>query len=179
MKKTTILFLLSIALPFLVIAQENEIDNEKKSEIKIDAFNLIAFEYIDVSYEYLINEEASFGIAVQFSLDEVEANNGYGRNFALTPYFRQYFSNKYAAGFFVEGFAMLNTGNEDYYYLIDDSITNNDYTNFALGISIGGKFITKKGFVAEIYSGIGRNIIGSDFAPEIVGRVGISLGFRY
>lgn len=183
MKKNTILFLLIITLPFLAISQEDKVSNEKKSEIKIDAFNLIAFEHIDISYEYLINEEAALGVALQFSLDEYEAYDGYHRSFSITPYYRQYFSKKYAAGFFVEGFGMLNSGNEDYYYYdynSDDYYGSDDkYTNFALGVSIGGKFITKRGFVAEIYAGIGRNIIGSDYAPEIVGRGGISLGYRF
>ncbi|PCJ95404.1 MAG: hypothetical protein COA50_09370 [Flavobacteriaceae bacterium] len=57
MKKNTLLFLFSIILLFLVIGQGIEVNNEKKSEIKIDAFNLIAFEYIDNSYEYLIHEK--------------------------------------------------------------------------------------------------------------------------
>jgi hypothetical protein len=31
-----------------------------------------------------------------------------------------------------------------------------EYTGAALGISVGGKWVTKKGFVAEISLGIGR-----------------------
>ena len=53
--------------------------------------------------------------------------------------------------------------------------------NVAVGISVGGKFVSSKGFVFEIYGGIGRNIYQSnkDFATELVPRVGASLGYRW
>ncbi|PCJ95402.1 MAG: hypothetical protein COA50_09360 [Flavobacteriaceae bacterium] len=119
---------------------------------------------------------------LQFSLDKSNATEGYSRSFASTPYYRQYFSKKYAAGFFVEGFGMLNSGIEDYYYndrIDSSSMGAFDYTDFALGISIGGKFIAKRGFVAEIYSRIGPNIVESDNGPEIVGRGDIALRYRF
>ena len=105
------------------------------------------------------------------------------RTFSLTPYYRQYFSKGYAKGFFVEGFGMLNTGKEEYYSYNDitgfEEVTDDKYTAFALGISVGGKFVTTRGFVAEIYGGIGRNLVGSDYFTDIVGRGGISLGYRF
>ena len=52
-------------------------------------------------------------------------------------------------------------------------------TEFAVGISVGGKFISKKGFTTEIYLGIGRNLGGDNGSLEAVGRGGISLGYRF
>lgn len=183
MKKNFLIFTLVFSLPFIGLSQDTEeITSEKRNEIKLDAFNLIAFEYVDVSYEHLINEEASFGVNIQFNLDNNDYYDNYQRDFALTPYYRQYFSKKYAAGFFVEGFAMLNSG-KDYIYYYDYNTnvpTNSDekFTDFALGISVGGKFITKRGFIAEIYGGVGRNLLNSS-NDEIIGRGGISLGYRF
>ena len=52
------------------------------------------------------------------------------------------------------------------------------YTDFAVGISVGAKFVSKRGFIAEIYAGIGRDLLGeSDI--EVVGRGGISIGKRF
>lgn len=187
MKNNFLIFIVAFSIPFIGLSQDaDEITSEKRNEVKLDVFNLIAFEYIDVSYEHLINEEASFGVNLQFSLDsDDDYSDGYLRDFALTPYYRQYFSKKYAAGFFVEGFAMLNSGkNDNYYYDYDingipiSPMPDEKFTDFALGVSLGGKFITKRGFLVEIYAGVGRNLLGSSY-DEIIARTGISLGYRF
>jgi hypothetical protein len=69
---------------------------------------------------------------------------------------------------------------------------NNNYdrietqTGFALGISVGGKFVLAEGFTAEVLLGIGRNLIKEEsddndyyFQNEVVARFGISLGYRF
>jgi len=48
----------------------------------------------------------------------------------------------------------------------------------AAGISVGGKFVTKRGFVTEIYLGIGRDLLGNSDI-EVVGRGGVSIGYRF
>ncbi|MDT7830860.1 DUF3575 domain-containing protein [Flavobacteriaceae bacterium S356] len=166
------IMLLLLFIPAITFAQEDSdiLDTDKSHEVKINALSLITSEWIDVSYEYLVNSESSFGVAVQFGLDN---DNNFGdtyRTFSLTPYYRRYFSNKYAKGFYVEGFGMLNT-NEDFYL-------QQTTTNFALGISVGGKFVSKNGFTLDLYAGIGRNL-GDSLNIEAVGRAGISLGYRF
>ena len=37
---------------------------------------------------------------------------------------------------------------------------------------------TKRGFIAEIYAGIGRDLLGQS-EIEVVGRGGISIGYRF
>jgi len=187
MKKITLFIFLFITT--VSIAQEKEAqypqDINKKQEVKLNAFNLLTFEWIDVSYEYLINEESSFGVGALISVNNNRDIDEY-RKFSLTPFYRRYFSNKFARGFFVEGFGMLHSyenNNYDYYY---DGYGNyiNTYngdtkTEFAVGISVGGKFISKKGFTTEIFLGIGRNLGGNNESLEAVGRGGISLGYRF
>ncbi len=178
--------LLTTALIISVVclgqSQDISNDSQPRDEFKINAFNLIAFTYMDLSYERLLHEEASLGVSVLFNVGNDNEILDYFRNFSITPYYRQYFSKQYAEGFFVEGFGMLNSG-EDYYYSFDDqgNETNSGetYTDFALGVSVGGKFVTKRGFIAEIYTGLGRNLLGDETAPEIVSRGGISLGYRF
>ena len=79
--------------------------------------------------------------------------------------------------FFVEAFTMLHSGNE-IFYDFEDSDYEEKYTDFAVGISAGAKWVTERGFVAEIYLGIGRDMFNkSDL--EVVGRGGVSIGYRF
>ena len=193
MKKIILLLLLAF-LTLQINAQEKEgtkeskfpQDVDKKYELKINAFNLIAFAAIDISYERLINANSSYGVSVFYNFSDY-ANNyiTLPKKFSITPYYRWFFSeNKYARGFFIEGFGMLNTY-QDFYY----TYNYNSYetqTSFALGISVGGKFVIKEGFTAEVLAGVGRNLIKGeslesyqDFQNEVIGRFGISLGYRF
>ena len=157
----------------------------KKNEITLNALTLVASGWIDVSYEYLINKESSFGVDLQFGFDENNNVDTY-RNFSITPNYRVYFSNKYARGFFIEGFGMLHRY-KDYYYDYNSDSYNYDsknITEFSLGISVGGKWVTKSGFVTEIFGGIGRNLLNNydddGFDPiNIAGRIGVSIGKRF
>lgn len=169
MKK--ILFLL-LFIPAIGFAQESSdtLEKTKKHELKINGLGLITSEWIDVSYEYLINSESSFGMAVQVGLDDTNGLGDDYRTFSLTPYYRRYFSKGYAKGFYVEGFGMLNTN--------EDSFLRTTTTHFALGISVGGKFVSKNGFTLDLYGGIGRNL-GNSSNVEAVGRIGIALGYRF
>jgi hypothetical protein len=85
----------------IAVAQEESLpqDTNKKNEITLNALTLVASGWIDVSYEYLINKESSFGVDLQFGFDENNNVDTY-RNFSITPNYRVYFSNKYAKGFF-------------------------------------------------------------------------------
>ena len=61
-------------------------------------------------------------------------------------------------------------------FLFDNN--NEDVTGLALGISIGGKFVSYKGFTTELVLGVGRNFLESK-NNEAVGRFGISVGYRF
>ena len=175
-------FILFLLLPLVVCAQFDDADTDPRNELKINPVSLIGFEAIDIGYENLLNEESSLGIDLYLGLGE-EDEFSYYRTFAVTPYYRKYFSRKFAKGFFIEGFGMLNTA-EDYDEVFFDSngfteVTRERSTDFALGVSAGAKFVTPRGFVAEIYLGIGRNLFSSEDSPSIIGRGGISLGYRF
>ncbi|GMN06800.1 hypothetical protein MTsPCn5_21890 [Croceitalea sp. MTPC5] len=194
MKKIVLLILLVIP-GITILAQSSDQSttlDEKKDEIRIDAIGLIAFKYIDLTYENLLNEESGLGINLQFTLDGDQSENvNRIRRFSLTPFYRQYFSRKYAKGFFVEGFMMYAANREyDYVDFIQDPVTgefmdvyeNIDFNTLAIGVSVGGKFVTKRGFVAEVFLGIGRNLLEvpeNSFISEIEVRGGIALGYRF
>ncbi|MBU2940834.1 DUF3575 domain-containing protein [Lacinutrix sp. C3R15] len=189
MKKIFLGLLLFTA--FTTFAQEAIPEEKvKHSEIKVNTFNLIVFKAVDFSYEYLIDSESSVGASFLFNLQdredrEFEDGPIYNEKFAFTPYYRRYFSSKYAWGFFLEAFGMYSV-QEDVYteYLVgsnDPVYTDETSNNLAFGMSVGGKFVSKKGFLFEVYGGVGRNLttsnneVGTDFVP----RLGATLGWRF
>lgn len=147
------------------------------NEIKLNVVYLLAG-IPEVGYEYLINEESGVGVNLLFAIDsDIEFK------FALTPYYRFYFGKKKAAGFFAEGFGMVNVIDYEYdyyYYGYDDSyyVSDDPETDFALGVAVGGKFLTKSGFVFEIYGGVGRNLFNNN-TDDFVPRFGITFGKRF
>ena len=172
-----------VLLPCVASSQFDDTDINPRNEVKINPVSLIGFEAIDIGYEALLNKESSLGVDLYLGLGE-DDEFSYYRTFALTPHYRKYFSRKYAKGFFIEGFGMLNTAEDDTEVFFDNegfvqSVGRESSTDFALGVSAGGKFVTPRGFVAEIYLGIGRNLFSSEDSPSIIGRGGISLGYRF
>ncbi|WP_299062603.1 DUF3575 domain-containing protein [uncultured Polaribacter sp.] len=185
MKKCTILFLVFFST--LMIAQENQKeeypqDFNKKHEIKLNAFSLIVFSSLDVSYEKLINKDTSYGVSVFYNFNDIDNDFYFPKKISITPFYRWFFSEtRFARGFFVEGFGMLNHYEERNYSFSSSKIESE--TDFALGVSVGGKFIIKSGFTAEVLLGIGRNMFNNDansfFDNSIISRGGISLGYRF
>ena len=182
MKKITLIALFLVAT-LSTFGQETEIEsNVERNELKINMTNLIIFKWVDFSYERLLNEESSVGVGLLVALDDENTGLDEYRTFSLTPYYRHFFSRKYAEGFFVEAFAMIHSGNDEVYeydsITLNGTYTDEKYTDFAVGISTGFKIISKRGFAAEIYLGIGRDLLDkSDL--EVVGRGGLSIGYRF
>lgn len=181
MKHITLITFSLIFSSFNIIAQDPSNTGQARNELKANASNLIAFSFADFSYERLLNEESGLGIAILFNVDQSDDGDFLDayREFSITPYYRQYFSRSFAKGFFVEGFGMLNTGTDSDFFGPDEVVTDNTYTDFALGVSIGGKFVTRRGFTVECYGGLGRNLLDAVYSPEVVGRGGVSLGYRF
>ncbi|QTD36857.1 DUF3575 domain-containing protein [Polaribacter batillariae] len=175
MKKISLL-LLFFAITFNVIAQDKEEevypqDVGKKTEIKLNALTLLAGKWIDLSYERLIDEESSYGISGALNTDTSKNSLHY----SLTPFYRRYFSEKFARGFFIEGFGMLFSAEDR------GAFSNNSHkteTGFAFGVSVGGKWVSKKGFTTELLLGVGRNMVNSNY-NDTVGRAAISVGYRF
>jgi hypothetical protein len=184
MKKKIILLSFSL---FTFFGFSQQIDEttpviEDRNELKINGLFVI-LGAIEANYEYIINEESAFGVDALITFDDLNTD----LNYYISPYYRQYFGKKPAAGFFVEGFGMLNSV-EDFVFnetTIDNGLTvisNSSLetvTDFAIGIGTGAKFLTRRGFIAEISLGIGRNLFNSDRDFTIVGKGGIKLGYRF
>jgi hypothetical protein len=178
MRKITTL--LCVFCSCIAFSQEKEVPTFKKNEIKGNALFLV-LGAVEITYERLITEDSGVGATVFFV-----AEDEFDSNFIFTPYYRAYFGKKPAAGFFVEGFAMLNSyidhGYTTYNYENGATVTNyvsdEQGFDFALGFGLGSKWVHKRGFVFEINAGIGRNLLSAN-SPEVVPRGGITLGYRF
>jgi hypothetical protein len=163
---------------FSIQAQDNNDDKQQNfNEVKLNGLYLVlgAFEG---AFERILDEESGVGISLFLPIDG-DVNNEI--NYYISPYYRMYFGKKFAAGFFVEGFGLLNSVKEDdTFSFIDDNVivSENSVTDFALGIGIGGKWITKRGFLAELNFGIGRNLLNNS-VEDFIGKAGITLGYRF
>ncbi|APZ46177.1 hypothetical protein BW723_07645 [Polaribacter reichenbachii] len=145
-------------------------------EFKLDIADALIIKNLDFSYENYINEESSFGISVQFNLEKQEVDFRYNENMMITPYYRHYFTTDYNWNFFGEGFFGINSGKKE--SIKDSDIYDIEYTDGALGIAVGTKYISNGGFVVDLYGGLGRNLFGSE-SPVIVPRVGLNIGWRF
>lgn len=182
MKKALLIFILLVSISNIQAQDDTTEISNKQNELKINMTNLIGFKWLDIGYERILNEESSVGVGTLISLDkDIDGLDDY-RTFSITPYYRHFFSKKYARGFFIEGFAMLHSGEDEFYeyneLTFEGSYNDETYTDLAIGISTGAKFVTKRGFIAEIYLGIGRDLLGNSDI-EIVGRGGIAIGFQF
>lgn len=189
-----VLFLLAVGNQSVIAQQEKEKDslNPYSKEWNLNAFNLLIFQALDVSFEKYIDEESSFGVTGLISLAGNNRFNEdapfYYETLALSPFYRVYFGRGANKGFFIEAFGSFSLGkydNYDYYYydpnVLINSVLEDPYDSFTaigLGFSLGGKFITKDKFTLSVYAGAARNFISSE-GPGAFPRAGINIGKRF
>ncbi|MFD0844217.1 DUF3575 domain-containing protein [Flaviramulus multivorans] len=178
MKKSLLFLLASLFISYSAFSQEENEETttgqQNFNELKLNGLFLIlgAFE---ATYERTLNEESGIGVTAFLPIDNDVSDD---IKYYISPYYRLYFGEKYAAGFYVEGFGMLNSTNRN----IDLFDTDEDdfRTDFALGIGLGGKWMTKSGFIGELGFGVGRNLFNnSNTDYEFIGKGGITIGYRF
>lgn len=155
-----------------------------KNELSINAFNLVVFGAIDVAYERIIDPNSSWsveGFILALNRESENADYIFTRSASLTGKYKYFFGDRSAWGFYVNGMAMLSTG--EYYDETLDSWGNyirvdKNYTDLALGFGLGGKWVSKQGFFLDLNTGIGRNLLNSD-SPVIVGQFNVNVGKRF
>lgn len=188
--------LLVFLFSFSIFAQNEvttpQITSTKRNELKLNPlFFIIGLP--EISYERILSEDKSAGISLRFPLE-----NNLQEKLSITPYYRIFFGNNilstgsFGEHFFVEGFAMyslykvnytetLKNLNENFYTVYLDK--TDTYSTLGLGFSIGGKWVSKNGFVFELYGGAGRNILNQDYNEKhnnkFIGRGGLTIGYQF
>ena len=155
---------------------------QAQQEIKVDLLDALAFKTLELSYEYYTSESSSIGVSALFNFEKKSADFKYNEERMITPYFRHYFTNNSNWNYFGEVFLGINTGEREIKGTIGPGggtpTTYKKYTDGALGIAIGSKYVSSGGFVVDVYGGLGRNMFTSE-SRSIVPRVGINLGYRF
>lgn len=174
--KYFIFFALLLIGPIVgLYAQEDTLEYSGDNELKINAAYLLGG-FVEITYERILSEDSAIGLAVDFALDK---NIDY--RFGIIPHYRLYFGKKRAAGFFAEGNAAFYSAcafcsTSDFSPTTYDSSTE---FGAGLGLALGGKFITTKGWTAELFLGIGRNFVNNDLLDDVYPRAGLSIGKRF
>lgn len=179
--RRTLLLLYFFSLSFNSFSQETEttVPQEpllNQNEIKLNALYLL-LGFPEISYERILNEESAVGIAVAFSTEET-----FGLDFMVLPYYRIYFGDRPASGFFVEGNAAIFTG--DYYEEVygDEFYYRESHENevgAGVGLAVGAKFMTTSGWVFEFFGGAGRNFLSPEEVGPVYPRLGLTVGRRF
>ena len=154
---------------FLVAALFISSFTQAQQEVKVDILDALAFKTVELSYEYYTSDRSSLGISGLYNFEKKSSDFRYNEEWMITPYFRHYFTANRNWNYFGEIFLGINNG---------ENKNNKEYTDGALGVAIGSKYISGGGFVIDAYAGLGRNMFTSE-ARSIVPRVGINLGYRF
>ena len=137
-----------------------------QKEISIDLADALVMKTLELNYEHYLSDQYSVGLATLFNFKT--SGFRYHEDFMLTPYFRYYFSNSQNWDYFGEVNLGINSGER----------RNISYTDGALGIAAGAKFISDGGFVLSALAGIGRNLFDPN-SYEIVPRIGFNVGYHF
>jgi len=197
MKKLLLPLLLLCSIVSFSQETNSDVENEStevykrdlaKNELSIGTFNLVAFGALDIGYERILTPNSSWAVEafiLALNRDNEDIDDAFTKDFSLTGKYKYFFSeHRTAWGFYVDGFAMVSTGE---YYKYVNVLHNgysqserdyNNYTDLALGFGLGGKFVSKQGFFLDLNAGIGRNLL-NDNSPTIVGQFNVNLGFRF
>lgn len=169
-------------ISLFVVQAQNENDsnrNENKNEIKLNVISPL-LGGLEMSYERILNEKSGIGIS---ALNVFSDENNEDTNYMISTYYRRYFGKKYASGFFAEGFGMLSSIDGKQLTDIDGNLTLNegsDVIDFSLGLGLGGKWVTKSGFIFEANLGWGKLLFNADKTDhDQVVRFGLNFGYRF
>ncbi len=166
MKKT--LLILSFLTTGFLSAQD---------EIKVNITDALALKTLTVSYEHYFDAQTSLGISGLFNFENESSDFRYNEDFAITPFVRHYFSTESLWNFFGELFLMYNTGDEE--SVVAGFPVSDSYTDGALGLAVGYKYVSPGGFTVDIHGGLGRNLFSKEASPTIVPRVGVNVGWQF
>lgn len=143
-----------------------------QKEIKVNILDALALKTLTVSYEHYFTEQTSVGASALFNFEGESSDARYNEDQMYTAFVRHYFSTESLWNLFGELFLAYNTGEDEL-----DGIPT-DYSDGALGLAVGYKYVSSGGFTVDIHGGLGRNLF-ADTSPRIVPRVGVNVGFQF
>lgn len=145
-------------------------------EVKIDIGDALVIKTLEVGYENYLTEQTSIGASALFNFEKESADFKYNEKTMITPYVRHYFSATNTWNMFGELFFAYNKGEK----VIDVNGVQaiQKYSDGALGVVVGYKYISPGGFTFDVHAGAGRNLFTKE-SPSVVPRVGVNVGFQF
>lgn len=164
-----------------------------KHEIHLNILNVLVFGALDVAYERVLTDHSSLGVEL-FSkvFNKNEGEDGdlskvYAKDFSITSKFKYFLDDQTVSrGYYANVFGMFSNGTNETDMELPDPVTGElttrevdmEYTDLAVGVGIGGKFVAKQGFLIDVSFGIGRNLFDK-YSPDIVILPSVYLGYRF
>tara|TARA_B110000090_G_scaffold127787_1_gene141255 strand:- start:5776 stop:6276 length:501 start_codon:yes stop_codon:yes gene_type:complete len=148
-----------------------------QQEVKLNIANALVLKTIDISYEYYLSKDTSVGISGLYNFEQKSADFRYNEETMVTPYLRHYFTSDRVWNLFGEGFFGIGSGYKKI-EIAGESDIYEKYSDSALGISFGAKYISESGFLVDIYGGIGRNLFSAN-SPILMPRLGVNVGWKF
>ena len=193
MKKILFIALVSIQLMNAqdTATSQSEISG-RKNEVRTDLLSLIGSSKLNISYERFLNEDWSFGLSFGYSQSK-EIDNDFDRGYRNTlpkyeaiPYVRYKLSKSAHQFYFAEVFLSANGGDFKEIVRLTDAEGNGyyatektEYTDFGAGAGLGYKAYIKQKFPIELMVGFGSNLFNTKKSPDVIARVGLSIGYRF
>ncbi|MES2652663.1 MAG: DUF3575 domain-containing protein [Bacteroidota bacterium] len=184
MKKLTLLLLCLVWIS-LTYAQTDSLSKPKikANELKLNLlYSVIGkFELPEITYERLMENQASIGISV------AGRNREYKIDYMITPHFRYYFPKTHKTFFLELNVVLLRAVDKLGHDLHGPSYQNTPREKMANNGGVGGAFGLKlmfsKSFVMDAYFGLGK-ILAEDKRDEYQSmfaypRIGIAFGPRF
>lgn len=161
-------------------SQSEPVKKYGSNEIKLNTLYLPGG-YPELSYERILGNNSAVGLSAGFLINSAGPN--YATDIitfdkAIFPYYRYYFGQRRAAGFFVEGNTIVYSR---------ESVSQEDKeTGWGIGLAAGIKIIIKDNWNVDLMAGGGVNINKGnsnpsgylDF-PDMYPRLGLSIGKRF
>lgn len=147
-----------------------------QEELKINITDALALKTVTVSYEHYIDNQTSLGVSGLFNFEDDSSDFRYNEDIAITPFVRHYFATESLWNFFGELFLAYNTGDQN--TVVNGFPVSDNYSDGALGIAIGYKYVSPGGFTVDIHGGAGRNLFSKE-SPRVVPRVGVNIGYQF
>ncbi len=193
MKKKLFTCMAALTVSMMTFSQNNNRVNTNgttyshdNNEIRLNVATPL-FGLPEINYERYVTDNMGVGLTAAFS---VEKKNEMDLRWMLLTYYRVYFGEKKASGFFIEGNMAVVKEYDEYSYhnfaydatqdaYIETGIVNysKGLTSFGCGAAFGFKFLTRNGVTGELCLGVGR-LFGNSIL-EAYPRIGVCIGKRF
>ena len=163
------------------------------NEVKLNIFNTIAIQSVEVGYEHFIDTNQSIGFEAhindRFSYFPESKKEGKIKKFntnSLVANYNMYFGGRdgeHASGFMVTPFLKYRFGNYERDREIDGEIrpVKTDMNSFIIGIGGGYKLVKFDSFTVAPFVSIARNF-SEEVSKEFMGvevNAGVTVGYRF